>query len=340
MFWLDEAESPLARAVGTSNDTGGVAFAANRESASVRLNALPVCLFENPNRLVSLWDVVNVVNVPGIMGELKVLSSYRGQFALYSKFGKGNTRVPDEQFNALVESLRILRGLCIGSGFERSVQAIDLALLNCGNAAHQDLSSVGTTIDHVCNSILLDGTSLRFLHVSPDRVGYVDNSSLFGNAVETAFPSASRDIREAGNCLAAECTTGCVFHAMRAAEISLRALATDRQVSYPDASVSLKQVGDLLTALDGKMVAMRSADAKNWPSRDIKDAQIRFYHTAIAEFRDFNEAWRKHMAHAHDGAFYDRFHALSILNHVQMCMTTLAQKITEVNTTPLYWRSA
>ncbi len=31
-------------------------------------HALPVCLFtENPNRLVSLWDIVNLVNVPAMI---------------------------------------------------------------------------------------------------------------------------------------------------------------------------------------------------------------------------------------------------------------------------------
>ena len=73
------------------------------------------------------------------------------------------------------------------------------------------------------------------------------------------------------------------------------------------------------------------------PSKDIKDKQINFYHRALAEFRDFNEAWRKHMAHAHDGAFYDRDQALSILKHVKDCMRVLSCKISELTTTPLYW---
>ena len=88
------------------------------------------------------------------------------------------------------------------------------------------------------------------------------------------------------------------------------------------------------------MVDMRKADAKLWPSRDIKDAQISFYHTAIAEFRDFNEAWRRHMAHAHEGAFYDRDYALSIFNHVKHCIVTLSKRLSEKATTPPYWITA
>ena len=84
------------------------------------------------------------------------------------------------------------------------------------------------------------------------------------------------------------------------------------------------------------MVDLRKADAKLWPTKDIKDAQIKFHHTAIVEFRDFNEAWRKYMAHAHEGAFYDRFQALSISNHVKLCMVALAEKVSERVAAPLY----
>jgi hypothetical protein len=85
------------------------------------------------------------------------------------------------------------------------------------------------------------------------------------------------------------------------------------------------------------MAEMRKADAKLWPSKDIKDAQIRFYHRALAEFRDINEAWRKHMAHAHEGAFYDRGTAKDIMGHVQKLMVALSSKVSELVTTPLYW---
>jgi hypothetical protein len=127
---------------------------------------------------------------------------------------------------------------------------------------------------------------------------------------------------------------------MRASEVALRALCADRGKVYPDASLQAKQVGDLLNALDVEINALRQTDWKNWPSKDVKDAQIQFYHSALVEFRDFNEAWRKHMAHAHEGAFYDPDHAMSILKHVRGLMQVLAKKISETATTPKYWVSA
>jgi hypothetical protein len=131
-----------------------------------------------------------------------------------------------------------------------------------------------------------------------------------------------------------------VFHLMRAAEIALRALAADRGVSYPDGSLASKQVGDLLSALDSKIAEMRREDSKLWPSRDVKDAQISFYHRALVEFRDFNEAWRKHMAHAHEGAFYNPDSSVGIMKHVRTLMEVLAPKVSELSQNPRYWTQA
>src|SRR5260370_39367810 len=47
----------------------------------------------------------------------------------------------------------------------------------------------------------------------------------FGEAVYDVIPTARQDIRDAGNCLAFELHTACVFHLMRAAEHGLRTLA-------------------------------------------------------------------------------------------------------------------
>jgi hypothetical protein len=63
----------------------------------------------------------------------------------------------------------------------------------------------------------------RFLKVRTARSICIDNPNLMGPKVLSAFPAAKSDIIEAGNCLAAECHTACVFHLMRVVEWGLRA---------------------------------------------------------------------------------------------------------------------
>src|SRR5712692_3064099 len=54
-----------------------------------------------------------------------------------------------------------------------------------------------------------------FLEVAKDRSEFIEKDQLFGSRVYEAFHSARADIKEVGNCLAAECNTGAVFHLMR-----------------------------------------------------------------------------------------------------------------------------
>jgi hypothetical protein len=117
----------------------------------------------------------------------------------------------------------------------------------------------------------------------------------------------------------------------------LRILAKDRIVPYANSSIENKQWGQLLGDLDGELRKMRQVNGNLWQTQSIREKQIQFYHSAVAEFRDFNEAWRKHVAHAHEGAFYDSPQALSVLNHVGTFMGILSEKISETATTPLYW---
>lgn len=216
---------------------------------------------------------------------------------------------------------------------------IGLALRRLRDPIRPDLSSIASELSHVCDTLTTEAAERAFLQVMPDRTMLVDKAALFGDDVLFAFPSAQSDLKEAGNCLACECNTAAVFHLMRASEVALRALAKDRLLTYPNSSVDEQQCGTLITSLDSKLNALRGSDKKLWPSEAIKNEQIRFYHTAAIEFRSFNEAWRKHVAHAGADAFYDRSQAYSIFEHVKRFMQILSTKIGENVTTPEYWVS-
>lgn len=301
----------------------------------VSQNAPRACLLtENPYRLVSLWDIVDLFNAWGMYQVLRRLEILNDQLK-----SAGSLLLTPNQIEDVLKSLVFAGEQLARANFKdlsekakRNMLSITEPLVNTAYIAAV-LGELHLDIDK-------ELMKRKFVLIEPQRSKYAEADQLFGSLVYKAFPSARSDIREAGNCLAVGAGTAAVFHLMRAAEVALRVLAEDRNVQYPDASASSKQVGDLLSALDGKLAAMRKADAKQWPSKDSKDKQIMFYHTAVAEFRDFNEAWRKHMAHGHEGAFYDPFVATSIFNHVCNCMNTLARVISENSITPECWQTA
>src|SRR5436309_10023407 len=73
--------------------------------------------------------------------------------------------------------------------------------------------------------------SESFLVFVPKRQAeYFEKDALFGGEVSQAFPSAWEDIRDAGNCIAADLHTAAVFHLMRVGELGMRALARHLRV--------------------------------------------------------------------------------------------------------------
>jgi hypothetical protein len=293
---------------------------------------------ESLGRLVSLWDIMNRLNVFDFSSDICALQACATMYRQLRDLGVGGKKIKPSDISAQTARLEALSVKAKAAGLSDYWGAIEMAKHHIQHDA--DVTTMAVEFDHVMAGLLSDLRDRVFIEIKGDNRQLADNDALFGDSVDYAFPSAKRDIKEAGNWFAVGCGTAAVFHLMRAAEIALRVLAADRGVQYPDAALSSKQVGDLLSALDGKLKDLRLADAKNWPSKDIKDAQLRFYHSATAEFRDFNEAWRKYMAHAHEGAFYDPLQAMSILNHVRTCMEILSEKISEQSATPLYWISA
>ncbi|MGE3508584.1 MAG: hypothetical protein AB7N65_06840 [Vicinamibacterales bacterium] len=181
----------------------------------------------------------------------------------------------------------------------------------------------------------------KFLRVATGLTKYLDKDDLFGAAVSANFASARRDIQEAGNCLAAECGTACVFHLMRAAECGLRALARDRRVEFADKPLEHKEWGQILPNLEAKLKSWKdgSTKADKWPSQFVKENQTKFYHEVVQELRSFNEMWRRHVSHADTAAFYDSKSAEGVMEHVRVFMQKLATKISEHSVTDEFWQT-
>jgi hypothetical protein len=64
-----------------------------------------------------------------------------------------------------------------------------------------------------------------YFQVDRQEVRFYGQKELFGPQVAKKFKDAAYDIEHAGNCLALQQPTACVFHLMRAMEVALRLLA-------------------------------------------------------------------------------------------------------------------
>jgi hypothetical protein len=195
-----------------------------------------------------------------------------------------------------------------------------------------DYSGICAELRHVINAIVLAIDSRTFLEVASEFSGYIDNELSFGQLVIDAFPDAKNDIRDAGNCLATECSTAAVFHLMRVAEHGLRALAHDRRIVLPKAKpIDLATWEDLLKELEKAEDAIR-----NFPKTSAREAQFEFFHGAMMELKRFKNKFRNRVMHARDS--YDMNEAKSAFDHVKEFMHLLSTHISENKRTPVVWK--
>lgn len=242
-------------------------------------NPPPACLWkENPNRLVTLLDIVNLFDCRMLHVTVKNLNNT----AEFVKSKSNNTDI--ETLEAGVRERARLRGQALSPVMEanltelksitqnrigtlqdivRSVVA-DLKEFCEANGLYETIVAIrfaenhlllnpnefelASDLRHLEEALYVEVCKSKFLCVDSDLTAYLDQDALFGTEVKVAFPSGTRDLREGGNCLAADCGTGSVFHAMRAGEICLRLLATDRGIAYANSSVENKQWGQLLVS--------------------------------------------------------------------------------------------
>lgn len=195
-----------------------------------------------------------------------------------------------------------------------------------------DSSALATQI---CSALETDHSVPQkrvFLILETEHGKLADRPDLFGASVSAAFPSAEDDIREAGNCLAAECNTAAVFHLMRVAEVGLRALARDRRVRLPR-----KEPLDLATweTIIEELEAAEDA-IRQYPKTVAQAAQFEFHHGAMAQFTKFKNVFRNQVMNAREQFGPD--HAMRVFEEVQAFMQTLADRITENSRTPLVWK--
>jgi len=156
-----------------------------------------------------------------------------------------------------------------------------------------------------------------FVFIPPHKAGAFEQDALFGNQVQQAFPSASRNIKDAGNCFALGLDNACVFHCMCVLEYGLHALANALGLSF-----TVEQWHIILSQIEseiGKLADLPKSTQK------LEDQE--FYSRAAQEFRYFKDAWRNHVMHGRK--VYTESDSDTVLRHVEEFMRHLSTRLRE-----------
>lgn len=150
-----------------------------------------------------------------------------------------------------------------------------------------------------------------YFQVEQSDVRYYGKKELFGPQVASKFKEATYDIENAGNCVALQQPTACVFHLMRAMEVALRNLC--RRLNH---SVGPKDtLGKILNDITPKLNAMPDrTEAQKLKKERWAEARVNLFHV--------KQAWRDNSMHGK--RIYDREHAFAIFRAVGTFMSHLA----------------
>jgi hypothetical protein len=282
------------------------------------------------NRMWSLWDFMNRFELHALVSHLQNMSMMVVGFLVRSA---GSELTPAQRAMA-IECVTRTKTILSFVDFPDSCSKIEKSIQYMSTNAVCDASALGTELRNITEFVMMEADKKRFLYVAADRSQYLDKSDLFGEAVTNSFPSAVVDIREAGNCLAAECNTAAVFHLMRTAEWGLRAICSHfglrkaksikrsgkakyTPMSHVDWETMLNQLHPLVDAKINK--------TKRGPD---KQALQEYYYPILQDIRGIRNAWRNHVMHSR--AEYTRLDAAAIFDHVRRLMIKISLKISEV----------
>lgn len=185
---------------------------------------------------------------------------------------------------------------------------------------------------NIKEALLTDIGHDYFLRVEEDRFSFAENPKLLGSKVLVSFPQAGADIREAGNCLAAECNTAAVFHLLRVAEWGMRGLCLKfKLIRIPrrrkpgkkirHLPIEYAQWEDLLNHIRIRIDEM----IDKMPKGPKKQKEQEFYYSVLDELEGFRDAFRNHVMHTR--AFYSREDAFAVFTHVKRMMAKLSDRI-------------
>lgn len=178
------------------------------------------------------------------------------------------------------------------------------------------LLSIKTLVADLMGAIQVRLGDDLFFRIAENQRPFYDKL-LLTPAAEIAFPSAVRDMQEAGRCFALDQFTACVLHLMRALEFPLGAMV--KALKFTPSSPNWEQVINECEREIRKISPL--TNGPDWK----QDEQ--FYSEAALHFRFVKNAWRNHAVHGRDT--YDGRETREIMTHVRSFMDQLSHKLTE-----------
>jgi hypothetical protein len=222
----------------------------------------------------------------------------------------------------------VLRSLAERMGLYNDLQAMSNLCSELGLNVAQELISHATRdtpqtareFSALVNAIEAELKGKLFFFVPPYRAWYAQDDGL-SLSTRAEFPRSTMELRRAGVCYAFGEHTAAVFHAMRAAEVCVRLLATAIGATF---SAPIDQL-DWQPILN--RIAGRVKEIGNKPKSHERKDDLEFFGAAAAQLQFFKDGWRVRASHA--GELFVESQARDAIDHVRSFIEILARRLSE-----------
>ena len=191
-------------------------------------------------------------------------------------------QVPPNIVKETISDLEYVKDKCIGAGLVNSAGYISDNIILLVDGMKYDY------LDQLFGNFAFQMRSemkrVNFLTV--DKPEFYGNSPLFDSFVTDIYPQLSYDVVEAGNCLALDRTTACVFHLMRIVEFGVQRFGDKLDVPLVNESVWQK----IMDQVNSRILAMPDKPAAK---KRIKEA----YAEIAGHLYNVKVAWRNPVMH-------------------------------------------
>ena len=282
----------------------------------------PPSLSFSPHRLYNLRDMTEFFTYD-FFTALSNLEWEGGDISLKVKQAGGASLASREDKQKLGNLMTELWKHCCK--LELAASKLRISHLKSRIPAHLEVSFqvLESELSGLRHSILSELQQRKFVFVEPGKAGFFEQDALFGEKVNSAFPSAKQDIKEAGNCLAADLNTAAIFHLMRATEIGLRA-AGRRLTPRSKSRIAYLEWGAIIKLMAKKVDAI-THNGKPRSKKKIND--LEFYNGIIGELDAFKDVWRNNVMHTR--GHYSEHEAMGVFSHVRAFLQRLATRMSE-----------
>jgi hypothetical protein len=262
------------------------------------------------NGLLGLWDMLDrygllFARAFSALADAKVLC-----FPI--KIPEGAREVSDKEIAyGVALGLDLMKEACVACGMTGVIPELDRIAILIAPQTMAPRLGISQAIVHLLSRVKDDLNAQKFFHVLPGYVQFYGQDQLFGDVVAKKFPSASEDIKNAGNCLALGQATACIFHLMRAMEIAVRQLSRRLNVTITPQTTWRVMTGNM----DPKIKAMPDATQRQKQKKNDWEAARTNLHLV-------GSVWRNNTMHP--ATSYTQSQALDVMNAVRVFMSGLS----------------